>query len=222
MRAALARPGYRIAPLHFGSNTDPDQPTERGLGLTRGRLKALLEHRLRISIVNKRALILRVLVLLTILATEQRVLVEISATTLDNRLAARMEPRTTTPHQRLEASDALVAGIPVGVFAVPIVPALPDQELEAVLSQAAAGRAAFARGTVIRRPHKLGARFPERAAQVMSLIQQTRNAGAIAALLALRCPLACHCLVLRPREAIALDTRRFRPPAGRQLSLPLG
>jgi DNA repair photolyase len=236
LRAALARPGYRPKPINLGANTDPYQPAERKLALTRRILEVLLEHHHPASIVTKSALVLRDLDLLRAMASKDLIVVGISITTLDNRLAARMEPRATAPHRRLAAIQALAeAGVPVGVFAAPMIPALNDHELEAILTAAAAEGARFAGYTLIRLPHELKAlfrewleaHFPARASHVLSLIREMRGGrendprfftrmrgeGPYAELLAQRFRLVCKRLGLAPRERIRLDTSRFRVPS---------
>ncbi len=241
LRATLARPGYRVAPINLGSNTDPYQPVERELRLTRQVLEVLLEHHHPVSIVTKSALIQRDLDLLSALAAENLVIVGISLTTLDNRLAARMEPRATAPHRRLQTiAELAAAGVPVGVFAAPIIPAINDHELERILAAAAERGARFAGYTLIRLPHELKALFrewleahcPDRAEHVLSLIRQMRGGrendsrffhrlrgeGPYAELLGQRFRLACKRLGLQGRQAIRLDTTLFRRP-GEQLPL---
>lgn len=241
LRAALCQEGYVVKPINLGSNTDPYQPAERRLGLTRAILEVLLEYRHPVSIVTKSALVLRDLDLLAALARENLVLVGVSITTLDNRLAARMEPRATAPHRRLQTiAELAAAGVPVGVFAAPIIPAINDHELERILAAAAERGARFAGYTLIRLPHELKALFrewleahcPDRAEHVLSLIRQMRGGrendsrffhrlrgeGPYAELLGQRFRLACKRLGLQGRQAIRLDTTLFRRP-GEQLPL---
>ena len=60
----LARPGYRCQPIALGSNTDPYQPQERKLGITRGILEVLGRYRHPVTIVTKSAAVTRDLDLL--------------------------------------------------------------------------------------------------------------------------------------------------------------
>jgi DNA repair photolyase len=105
-------------------------------------------------------------------------------TTLDNRLASRMEPRASAPHRRLAAIRALSdAGIPVGVMVAPVIPAVTDHELEAILEAAHGAGAQSASYVLLRLPHELKdlfrdwlqAHLPDRAAHVMSLVRQMRG-----------------------------------------------
>jgi DNA repair photolyase len=184
LRAELARPGYRVSPIAFGTNTDPYQPVERQLALTRRLLELLLAHRHPVTIVTKGALILRDLDLLRAFAAEELVAVHVSVTTLDDELKRRMEPRTAGPKQRLAMIRQLAAaGIPTGVMAAPVIPALNDHELESILEAAAASGARNAGYVLLRLPHEveplfvewLHAQYPDRAEHVLSLLRQLRG-----------------------------------------------
>src|SRR5699024_9019900 len=105
------------------------------------------------TIVTKNAMVERDLDLLAPMARERLVQVFVSVNSLDNRLAATLEPRATAPHRRLKAIAALAdAGVPVGVLVAPIIPALNDRDMEAVLERAAAAGANMAGYTVVRLP----------------------------------------------------------------------
>ncbi len=184
LRHELAKPGYVPAPIALGINTDAYQPIERRYRITREVLEVLAECRHPVSFVTKSALITRDLELLAAMARERLVTVYFSITTLDNRLAARMEPRATAPHGKLRAMRALAdAGVPVGVMVAPVVPALTDRELEHILEAAHAHGARAAGYVLLRLPHELKAvwrewlqlHYPERAAHVMSLVRQMRG-----------------------------------------------
>ena len=183
----LARPGYRPAPIALGSNTDPYQPVERQLRLTRSILEVLSEFNHPCTIVTKSALVVRDLDILGDMAARRLVRVCLSVTTLDRRLANVMEPRAAAPARRLQAIEALAeAGVPAGVLAAPMIPGLNDAELESILEAGARAGADAAGYILLRLPHELRslftewlqAHYPERAAKVLSLIRQTR-AGAL-------------------------------------------
>jgi DNA repair photolyase len=184
LRAELARPGYLPSAIALGINTDAYQPIERRYRITREVLELLAECRHPVSFVTKSALITRDLDLLAAMARERLVTVYFSVTTLDNHLAARMEPRATAPHGKLRAMRALAdAGVPVGVMVAPVIPMITDHELEHIL-QAAHDHGARAAGYVLLRlPHELKQvwrewlelHYPDRAAHVMSLIRQMRG-----------------------------------------------
>ena len=230
----LSRPGYRPAPIALGSNTDPYQPVERQLRLTRAILEVLSDFNHPCTIVTKSALVLRDLDLLAPMAERRLVRVCLSVTTLDRRLAGVMEPRAATPARRLQAIEALArAGIPSGVLAAPMIPGLNDAELERILEAAARAGATAAGWVLLRLPHELremftawlGAHYPERAAKVLALIRQTRSGalndarfgtrfsgtGAYAALLAARFAAAARRLGLASPSG-GLDVSDFRVP----------
>jgi DNA repair photolyase len=179
----LKKPGYVAKPLALGSNTDPYQPVERTLKLTRAVLEVLERYGHPLSIVTKSAGVLRDLDILQRLASRKLVRVWLSVTTLDNDLARKMEPRAATPERRLSAIAALSqAGIPAGVLAAPMIPGLNDAELEKILERAARAGARHAGYVLLRLPHELrqmfeawlGTHYPERAKHVLTLIRDTR------------------------------------------------
>ena len=144
----------------------------------------LAECKHPVSFVTKSAMIERDLDLLAAMARERLVTVYFSVTTLDNRLAARMEPRASAPHAKLRAMRALSdAGVPVGVMVAPVVPMITDHEIEHILEAAHDHGARAAGYVLLRLPHELKQvwrewlelHYPERAAHVMSLIQQMRG-----------------------------------------------
>jgi DNA repair photolyase len=180
----LRKPSYRAKPITLGSNTDPYQPVERRLKLTRAVLEVLLRFRHPVSIVTKSSSIVRDLDILQELASHQLVHVFLSVTTLDGSLARVMEPRASSPALRLQAVTALSkAGVPVGVLAAPMIPGLNDAEMEAILKAAATAGAARAGYVLLRLPLELREMFeawlrehrPDRANHVLSLIRQMRG-----------------------------------------------
>ncbi|MCF7223657.1 PA0069 family radical SAM protein [Marilutibacter chinensis] len=184
LRHELSKPGYRCTPIALGINTDAYQPIERRYRITRQCLELLAECRHPVSFVTKGATILRDLDLLAAMARQRLVTVYLSVTTLDNRLAARMEPRASAPHTRLKAIRELsAAGVPVGVLVAPVIPMINDGEIEAILEAAHAAGARAAGHVLLRLPHELKQvwrewlelHHPERAAHVMSLIRQMRG-----------------------------------------------
>jgi DNA repair photolyase len=234
---------YRAATLALGANTDPYQPVERERKLTRRILEVLADYRHPIGIVTKSNLILRDLDILAPMAGEGILRVAISVTTLDRRLARRMEPRAPTPARRLEAIRELAAaGVPVTVLAAPILPALNDHEIEKILEAAADAGAGAAGYVLLRLPLEikdlfadwLSEHYPDRAERVMSLVRQTRGGalyqsewgkrqsgtGAYADQIAKRFRLACRRIGLHHGHPPIDESRFRRPPrAGDQLSL---
>lgn len=242
----LSRPGYRCKSITLGANTDPYQPVEKRLRVTRSILEVLARTRHPVSIISKHALVLRDLDLLTDLARDDLVSVAMSVTTLDTDLKRVMEPRAASPQARLRTLAALsAAGIPTSVMAAPMIPALNDHELEAILEAAAAAGARWAGYVLLRLPYEikhlfrewLAAHYPDRAAHVMALVQdmrgghdydsrfgvRMRGTGPYAQLLSNRFRLACRRLHLNSDPRKPLNSGMFRPPgpAGAQLHLGL-
>ena len=175
---------YRCQPIALGANTDPYQPVERRLGITRGVLKVLARCRHPVTIVTKSAAVLRDLDLLVPMAADGLAIVAISITTLDPALARSMEPRAAAPYRRLDALRGLSeAGVPCAVMAAPVIPGLNDHELERILQAAADAGAWRAFYTLLRMPHEIKALFrdwlaihqPLKADRVTSLQRQCRG-----------------------------------------------
>jgi len=180
----LSRPRYAPEIIHVGGNTDPYQPQERKLRVTRQIIEVLERFEHPFSIITKSALILRDLDLLAPMAANRLVRVAISITTLDRKLARSMEPRAATPERRLEAVRGLSdAGVPVVVMFAPCIPGLNDHEMESVLQRAAEAGAKGAGYVALRLPLEIKDLFeewlatdhPDRAARVMSLVRQIRG-----------------------------------------------
>ena len=233
LRAELGKPGYRCAPIALGSNTDPYQPVERDLGITRAILEVLAECRHPVTIVTKSARIERDIDILGAMAQTGRCSVSVSVTTLDRSLARRMEPRASAPHRRLETIRRLsAAGIPTGVMAAPMIPFLNDSEMETILEHAREAGALGASYTMLRLPLEiadlfrewLAEHYPDRARRVMQRVRDTRGgkdydsafgrrmrgAGPVAELLARRFRLAARRLAFPGFPE--LDGSQFVPP----------
>jgi DNA repair photolyase len=186
LRRALASPRWSPQTLVMSGVTDPYQPVESRLGITRGCLEVLAEHRHPVALITKSRRVLRDLDLLGKLAAVEAAHVTLSVTTLDRELQRALEPRASSPEARLEAIRGLAgAGVPVAVNVAPVIPGLTDHEIPAIL-EAAAGAGASAAGFVLLRlPHGVkdlfvewvGAHRPERAGRVLSRIRETREGG---------------------------------------------
>ncbi|HEX3862071.1 MAG TPA: PA0069 family radical SAM protein [Stellaceae bacterium] len=244
LNAELRKKGYNCRPIALGSNTDPYQPAERRLGITRAILETLRDFRHPVTIVTKSALVQRDIDILADMARQRLAVVAVSVTTLDRDLARRMEPRAATPERRIETIAALAAaGIPTSVLAAPMIPALNDREMEDILTRAHAAGARRAGYTLLRLPLELKGLFkewleeqePQKASHVLSLVAQCHGGriydsawskrmtggGPYAAMLAARFDRACRQLGFAARTNEMLDTSRFRPPPqqGDQLAL---
>ena len=184
LRAELSARNYEPSTIALGANTDPYQPIEREYRITRQILEVLNEFGHPVGIVTKSALVLRDLDILKEMAKRNLVKVAISLTSLDPHLARSMEPRASVPGKRLGALETLSReGIPTVVMTAPIIPALNDSEIEALLKAASAAGVREAGYVLLRLPLEvrdifrdwLNREFPDRAGRVMSLIRQTRQ-----------------------------------------------
>ena len=243
LEAELRKPRYRPEFIHIGGNTDPYQPQERLLRVTRDIMEVLVRFRHPFTMITKSALIVRDLDLLAEAASQGLTRVAISVTTLDRRLARSMEPRAATPDKRIEAIRQLArAGVPVSVMFAPCIPGLNDHEMETVLERAAEAGATGAGYVALRLPLEIKDLFrewlesdhPDRARRVMSLVRQMRGGkdydsqwgsrmrgeGPIADLMSRRFKAAQRRFGLDAPWA-ALDASRFRAPpkAGDQIDL---
>lgn len=184
LRAEFARATYRPAVLAMGTNTDPYQPIEARFRITRAVLALCLETDHPVAITTKSDRILTDLDLIADLARRGLFAAMLSVTTLDPALARAMEPRAAAPHRRLLAMRRLAeAGVPVLVSASPMIPALNDHELEAILKAAAAAGAVGAHAMPVRLPHEVAPLFeawlrthrPDRADRVLNAIRAMRG-----------------------------------------------
>jgi DNA repair photolyase len=184
LRAALMKPCYKPTPLAMSGVTDCYQPVEKKLRLTRGCLEVLAEFRHPVSLITKNHLITRDVDLLAELASYHAVCATISVTSLDPKLAHILEPRASSPQQRLDAIRTLSeAGVPVGVGVAPVIPAITDHEIPAIIEAAAKAGARTAFYTVVRLPFSvkevfanwLEAHFPERKEKVLGRIRECQG-----------------------------------------------
>ena len=248
LRAVLANPRYVCKPVTLGANTDPYQPVEKQLHVTRDILEIFAECRHPVSIVTKHTLILRDLDLLADLARDRLAIVAVSVTSLSAELKRTLEPRAASPQARLKVIEALArAGVPVTALVAPIIPAINDHELEDIVAAVAAAGATSAGYVVLRLPYEVKTLFrewlhehhPLRAQHVMSVINSLRGGrdndprfgtrmkgeGPFAELLRTRFALACKRAGLtthRRHRELPLATHLFRPPRPDTPQLDLG
>ena len=241
LREALAKPGYQPKPLAFGTNTDCYQPIERRYRIMRQLLEILAECEHPLTIVTKSALVERDLDLLGPMARKNLVKVFVSIATLDRALARRLEPRAASPQRRVDVLRALAAaGVPCGVMIGPVIPALTDKSIEAVLESAAQAGATMAGWVMLRLPNEvlplfkewLGHHYPDRSTHVISIVRQVRGgrendprfghrmsgSGNFAELIDRRFDVACRRFGLNTGENHLnprgeLDCSHFRPPS---------
>ncbi len=243
LRRELAARSYQVAPIAIGTNTDPYQPIEKQHGIMRACLEVLSEANHPVAIVTKGSLIERDIDILSDMAKRGLVRVGISVTSLDAKLSRLMEPRVPAPQRRLQVIRRLAeAGVPVRVMASPMVPALTDPELEAILTAGRDAGATHASWIMLRLPREvsplvqewLATHYPDRAARIMGHLRamhggkeydaewhrRMRGEGPYAEMVAKRFAIAVKRLGLDGKTA-PLRCDLFRPPArdSRQLSL---
>jgi len=239
----LAAPSYKPRTIAIGTNTDPYQPIERERRVMRSILEVLARADHPVGIVTKSSLVARDIDILAPMAAKGLVKVALSVTTLDPALARTMEPRAAAPAKRLAAIRQLSeAGIPVTVMTAPLIPAINDHEVEAILGAARDAGAVEAGYVVLRLPLEvrdlfrdwLVAHHPDKLGHVMGLVQAMRDGkdydatwgkrmtgtGPYAWMLGRRFEIAAARLGFSKTRA-KLRTDLFRPPTphGRQLSL---
>ena len=239
LRKELSKPGYKCEVISIGANTDPYQPAERKLNITRSILQVCAEFHQPLGIITKNALVERDLDILVPMARKNLVNVFLSVNSLDHEIARRLEPRCVAPARRIEAIRTLAqAGVPVGVLVAPVIPFLTDDQIEAVLEAAHAAGATQASYVVMRLPYEvktlfrdwLERHYPLKAKHVMSRVHalrggrdndpnfgsRMRGQGEFAELLSKRFAIAKRRIGYEARDRMlrnaTLDTSLFRVP----------
>jgi DNA repair photolyase len=241
LRAELSKKSYRVATIAMGTNTDPYQPIEKDWRITRSILEVLVETRHPTFITTKSDRILHDIDLIADLARDGLAGVMISVTSLDPAVARTLEPRAPHPLRRLDAIAKLAAaGVPVTASISPVIPAITDHEIEALVARAAQAGAREVTFIPVRLPYEvaplfrawLDAHYPDRAGKVMAIIRDMRGGrdndpgfgtrmrgqGVWADLIRTRF------LKARKRaglggDRLVLRTDLFRPPQGAQMQL---
>lgn len=237
------KPGYECKPVAIGANTDPYQPAEKKLAITRELLETFLAHRHPVTLITKSGLMSRDLDILAALAEQNLVSVAVSIPTADAALKRILEPRVPAAAVRFRLIEELRrAGVPVSLLLAPVIPAVNDSEIESIVRRAADSGAGHASWIFLRLPNELKQIFrewldlhlPERAAHVMSLVRQAsggrdydnrfgvrqRGKGPYAAMIDARFRAACKRYgISSGRNRERLDCRAFVPPGQRQLGL---
>jgi DNA repair photolyase len=184
LREELSSPRWEPKVLSMSGVTDPYQPIEKRLRITRRCLEVLAEFRSPVAVVTKNHLVTRDIDFLSELARHDAAVVAVSLTTLDDDLRRVMEPRTSRPIRRLAAIEALAgAGVPVGVMTAPVIPSLNDHELPDLISAAGRAGATFAAYVPVRLPYAvkplfenwLSRHFPDRKEKVLNRIRSMRG-----------------------------------------------
>lgn len=234
LRRELMSDRWTPRPLALSGVTDPYQPLERELRITRRCLEVLAEFRNPVAIVTKSRLVTRDIDVLRRLAEDRAAVVCVSITTLRPELARTLEPRASLPRQRLAALRELTdAGIPTGLMLAPTIPGLNDEEIPAIVTAAAEAGASFAHHVLLRLPGAVAGLFedwlerqmPGRKAKVLQRLRSLRGGrlndprfghrmrgeGPIAEAVARLFHLACERAGL-PRNGPSLSTAAFRRP----------
>lgn len=241
LREALSKKGWKPTVLAMSGVTDPYQPVEQKLRLTRRCLEILLAFKNPVVMVTKNHRVVRDRDILSLLARDQLAAVFVSITTLDRDLCGVLEPRTSRPEKRLEAISFLQAdGIPVGVMVAPVIPGLNDIEIPRIIQAAAEKGARYAGMVPLRLPHAvaplfeewLKTHFPDRVEKILNRIRSIRGGalndsnfgsrmrgeGIFAKQIHDLFEMACKKYGMN-REEIPLSTAHFRTPSNGQLSL---
>ena len=237
------KPRYECRPITIGANTDPYQPAEKKLGITRRLLEAFLENRHPVTLISKGGLMSRDLDLLGELASRNLCSVAISVPTMERPLKRLLEPRVPSAEIRMKLIEALAgAGVPTSLLMAPIIPAVNDREIEAIVAEAASRGVRHATYIFLRLPHEvrdifiewLETHMPDRAEHVMSLVRQAsggkdydnrfgirqRGRGPYAEMISNRFKAACRKHGLEAgRYQNKLDCGQFRRPGNKQMAL---
>src|SRR6195256_764870 len=184
LEAELSSAKWKPQVVVMSGVTDPYQPVERKLRITRRCLEVLAKFRNPVAIITKNRLVTRDIDVLGELASHHASAVNVSVTSLNPEIQRLLEPRTSSPSARLEAVSALrAAGIPVGVMVAPIIPGLTDHEVPKIVEACARAGAQFAGYTIVRLPwaiaplfeHWLDEHFPEKKQKVLERIRHIRG-----------------------------------------------
>lgn len=184
LEKTMSAPSWKPRPVFMSGATDPYQPTERKLQITRGCLEVFARFRNPVGIITKNHLVTRDADLLGDLAKDNAGMVNMSVTSLDHKLANRMEPRAATPIMRLRAIETLSkAGVPVNVMIGPVLPGLTDHEIPSILEAAANAGARSAGFTMLRLPYGvkdifqtwLREHYPDKAEKVLNRVRAVRG-----------------------------------------------
>jgi len=237
------KPSYECRPITIGANTDPYQPVEKNLQITRNLLEVFLRHRHPLSIISKGVLMSRDIDLLQDLAERNLVRVAISVPTANSDLKRILEPRVPAASARFRLIEMLKeAKVPVSLLMAPIIPAINDMEIESIVKRAAESGVESASWILLRLPHEIKQIFeewlethmPERSSHVMSLMRQAsggqrydsrfgirqRGKGAYAEMIDQRFRAACRRYGIEAeRRKETHDCDQFRRPGQRQMTL---
>ncbi|MDC7241888.1 MAG: radical SAM protein [Spirochaetales bacterium] len=113
----------------MGAMSDPYNPLEASLELTRGALELINRARFGAAVATKSSLVARDADILEEISRHSPVLVKVTVTTVDPALAAKIEPHAPSPAERLEAVRELRSrGIFTGILLMPVLPWITDSD----------------------------------------------------------------------------------------------
>lgn len=184
LRKALADQKWKPQTLVMSGVTDPYQPVEKRLGITRKCIQVLAECNHPLVIITKNHMVTRDIDYLAKLAEINASRVVLSITSLDKEITDKMEPRTSRPRKRLQAVKELSeAGIPVHVNITPLIPGLTDDELVPIMEASTEAGAESVSCNIVRLPYGVKDIFvkwledhhPDRKEKVLNRIKEMKN-----------------------------------------------
>ncbi len=184
LRKELSAKKWVPKPITMSGVTDCYQPCEKHFRITRECLKVLAEFKNPAGIVTKNYLITRDIDVLKELFEFGGMHVAISITTLDPKLARKMEPRASQPSYRLKAIEKLTEnGIPVMVLIAPVIPGLTDHEIPKIIKESVNAGASGAGYVMLRLPYGVKELFsdwidnhyPDRKNKIIHRIESVRD-----------------------------------------------
>ncbi len=121
-------------PISMSNSSDPYTPPEDKLLLTRRALRILVSKGFKILIMTKSTLVLRDIDIIS----RGNVAVSMTITTLNKKLASKIEPNAPPPYERLKTLEILSRNnVPVIVRVDPIIPLINDniEDLERLIKE---------------------------------------------------------------------------------------
>ena len=180
----LSSKNWKPRVITLSGVTDPYQPLEKKMRITRDCMEVLHDFRNPAAIITKNHLVTRDIDLFQDMAAWNGIYINISLTSLDASLARKMEPRASQPIMKLKAIEAMAAkNIPVGIIIGPVIPGLTDHEIPAILQSAANAGATGAHYTMLRLPYGvkdlfqvwLEDNYPDKASKILNHVREVRG-----------------------------------------------
>lgn len=177
----LKSKNWKAHTIVMSGNTDCYQPAEHKFQITKACLEVFLKYKHPVGIITKNALILRDINILSQLAKDNLIGVNVSITSLSEETRRILEPRTTTIKKRLETIRILSENnIPVNAMLAPIIPGINSHEILNLAKTVSENGALSFGFTVVRLNGAIGQIFsdwirktlPDRADKVLHQIQE--------------------------------------------------